>query len=79
MANTFTVTEHISLGSKRAVVGTLTMTDGDAGSSANAGFNRIIFAVDNSSTQAKISHTGGSIIACTAASAATYQVFIVGE
>jgi hypothetical protein len=54
------------------------MTDGAAGSSAAVGFNRIIAAFDNSATQAKISHTGGSIIACTAASAATFEVIIFG-
>lgn len=78
MANTFTVSHEDVFGACRIRVGTLTMTDGAAGSSANVGFNHIYFAVDNSATQANISHTGGSIIACTAASAATFQVMIFG-
>lgn len=78
MANTFTVSHDDVFGACRVRMGTLTMTDGAAGSSANVGFNNIYFAVDNSSTQAKISATGGSIIACTAASGATFKVMILG-
>jgi hypothetical protein len=79
MANTFTVSHDDVFGATRIRIGTLTMTDGAAGSSASVGFNSILFAVDNSATQANISHTGGKIIACTAASGATFQVMVVGR
>jgi len=78
MANTFTVNHQTVCGSWRAVVGTLTMDDGSAGDAANTGFHNIFTAIDNSAVQAKISHTAGAIIACTAASAAVYEVTIFG-
>lgn len=78
MANTFVINDQTVMGSWRALSGTLTMTDGAAGSTADTGLHRIMFAADNSDTQAHISHTAGAIIATTAASGVALDVFILG-
>lgn len=78
MANTFALAEQTVMGSWRVLKGTLTMTDGAAGTVAQTGLNRVIFAVDNSTTQAHISHTAGGILPTTAASGISMEVVVFG-
>lgn len=78
MANTFTVSDQTVMGSWRVLQGTLTMTDGSGGAAAATGLQRVIFAADNSVTQAHISHTAGTILATTAASGAALDVIVFG-
>jgi hypothetical protein len=79
MANTYTVSTETVMGNMRVQVGTLTMTDGSGGDAVDTGMNQVIFAADNSTTQAHISHTTGSILATTAASGAALDVIVFGQ
>jgi len=88
MANTFTVSHEDVFGAVRVRVGTLTLTDGPGTSTtylASTGFNSIVFAVDNSISQCRISHSAGNIgvathsSSLTLASGATMEVMIFGS
>lgn len=79
MANSFTLSNQTVCGSWRVYQGTLTMGDSSTGLIVPTGMNRVIFACDNSTVQAHISHTAGGIIATTATSGATFDVIIFGQ
>ena len=76
MANTYTVTDETVMGSWRVQKGTLTMTDGAAGSAVDTGMDRIISAPDTQSGH--ISYSGGDIIATTASSGDAFDVIVFG-
>lgn len=78
MANTFTATDQTVCGSVRVKFGTLCMDDGNAGSPADTGFERVIQVVGTSSGNARLTHTTGAIAACTAASGVSFQVVVFG-
>lgn len=75
MANSYTVNNETVFGTWRVQEGTLTLTDGaNDGSStylADTGMHNIIFAVENSTTPCRITHTGGNIGASSAGSGST--------
>jgi len=88
MANTFTVTHEDVFGAVRVRIGTLTLTDGAGDGAtallANTGFNKILFAVENSVTPCRLTYTLGYIGASSAtsgdtiASGTALQVMIFG-
>jgi hypothetical protein len=79
MSNSFALTDQTVMGSYRVLVGTLTMGDGAGGDAVATGLQNVLFAVDNSTTQAHISHTAGAILPTTAASGASIEVMIFGR
>lgn len=79
MSNTFTKTDESVMGNMRVMFGTLTMGDGNGGALAGTGMNRVISVQGTSSQMSRLTHTGGGIGACTAASGASYQVVVFGQ
>lgn len=89
MPNTFSATHEGVMGNLRYRFGTLTMTDGSAGSSTGAGFSQVAFAAICPKTANSFSqypptnilyntNVNGDIKAVSAGSGDTYQCFVLG-
>lgn len=79
MSNTFTKEYESVTSSWRVAAGTLVMGDGNAGDGAVTGFDHVYQCVGTSSQMSRLTHSGSTIAACTAASGASYQVLVFGR